>query len=216
MFVTESKGRTMGLGSGMADYSKDCGYQVRYLRLKAPLLLFECLMLPCFQMVGHGGAGVSPLMDGSVLAFGGCVRNRLINNALIFAAQCWGHIALRDTPGGLEPYNSTYTYTKEEFGVKIPGDKARQVAAYGYARAKTFFGSLFTEGSIKSANREPLLVSTTLALGACILTARCLPVCGRYGPSRWNAHWLKDPPLRDSRGPSPVIIRTLSQLSCVA
>lgn len=48
-------------------------------------------------------------MDGAILAFNGCMRNRLINNALIFAAQCWGHIALKDVPQGMQPYSHNYT-----------------------------------------------------------------------------------------------------------
>lgn len=101
-------------------------------------------------------------MDGDILAFSGSVRNRLVNNALLFAAQAWGHIALKDVPGAMGASERNYSYIDDEFAAKLPGpaNRFRRAAAYAYVRAKTFFGSLFADGSLRSGSYEPLLVRT--------------------------------------------------------
>lgn len=67
------------------------------------------LCCPISSCSGGVGAGVSPLQDGAILAFSGCVRNRLVNNALIFASQCWGQVALKEVPQGMSPYHKNYS-----------------------------------------------------------------------------------------------------------
>jgi hypothetical protein len=120
--------RTQGLGSGMSTYAKDCGY----------------------IMTGRGNSTLVDLMNGEVTAFSNCARNRLINNALIFASQCWGHIALKGEPDAVRVYSRlVYSYVDSDYGTKLPGNVFRQVTCYGFARAKTFLGALFEEVRVR-------------------------------------------------------------------
>jgi hypothetical protein len=78
--------------------------------------------------------------------YGACVRSRLVSNTLLFAAQCWGHLALIDVPAAplpdtppssmLDHYapdgestGGIYTYIEEEFGRVTP--PLRRIETYG-------------------------------------------------------------------------------------
>ncbi len=86
--------------------------------------------------------------------FGGDVRSRLINTTLIFAAQCWGHVALKDT-ADMAVYNSCYTYLGEwTTGL----NEYRKMTSYAYSRARRFFRYLAVEGTVVEQGSEILLV----------------------------------------------------------
>ena len=104
MLDSQNGGRSQGLGSGYSDYAKDCGYQL--------------------DTQGHGFQLMS---SGSFPAYGGDVRSRLISNALLFAAQCWGHLAIGHTPA-IEICHRNYTYMESEFSSL---ERVRRPRAYG-------------------------------------------------------------------------------------
>lgn len=85
MLDSGNNGRTMGLGSGSSDYAKDCGYQM-----------------------DTNAKGFFLMSNGTLTPYGGDVRSRLISNALLFAAQCWGHLAIANTPS-MTVCHSNYT-----------------------------------------------------------------------------------------------------------
>jgi hypothetical protein len=84
MLDSTNNNRSSGLGSGMSDFAKDCGYKMDTDRP--------------FSLSSHG----------TVKAYDDCQRSRFINNALIFGAQCWGHIALEGTPS-MNAFRSLYS-----------------------------------------------------------------------------------------------------------
>ena len=126
------------------------------LLLSLPFSLFSDFAKDCGYQLDTHGHGFQLMSSGSIPAYGGDVRSRLISNSLLFACQCWGHFALANTPS-MAVVRNNYTYMDTEFSRL---DAERRPRAYAYKRAKTFFGCLSLEGSVATTGIEPLLLWT--------------------------------------------------------